>query len=371
MGYWQFNTDFGPCNRYREQLCSCSSHESPFGLHYRDQGPKTHSKHFVCVDVCSETLTDRFKLRIVNLIQANIPAIEHRMPSSPWCTSITICPKENQVVVGFDNSIVRFFKTTNSEEPREDRLHNRFHKDCKSCPAIDTLSFSRDGLVLLASTRMRGTIQVYSWRFPFVDFQEVAACRYYIPLHELEDNGTSSAIFRSGMGNEESLICITTWTQSGTPLLIQPHDGHRTEIRTEPSTHQGKLGSRIQGAAFSPTGRELVMVNDKGHVYIISNLNSNPLEVKRIATSKELTTKSDWFAMEFMSLPDEEAIVLAWADSAKGMGYVKKIPVKYSVRSPISLPALEIAELIQCDAGCLRFLDGPADTGGLAISPTI
>ncbi|PMD31707.1 hypothetical protein L207DRAFT_640540 [Hyaloscypha variabilis F] len=276
------------------------------------------------------TRDQKLTLRIVNLIQANIPAIEYRMPSSPWCTSITICPKENQVVVGFDNSIVRFFKTTNSEEPREDRLHNRFHKDCKSCPAIDTLSFSRNGFVLLASTRMRGTIQVYSWRFPFVDFQEVAACRYYIPLHELEDNGTSSAIFRSGMGNEESLICITTWTQSGTPLLIQPHDGHRTEIRTEPSTHQGKLGSRIQGAAFSPTGRELAMVNDKGHVYIISNLNSNPLEVKRIATSKELTTKSDWFAMEFMSLPDEEAIVLAWADSAKGMGYVKKIPVKYS-----------------------------------------
>jgi hypothetical protein len=75
----------------------------------------------------------------------------------------------------------------------------------------------------------------------------------------------------------------------------------------------------------------LAMVNDKGHLYIISNLNSNPLEVKRIATSKELTSKSDWFAMSFMSLPDEEAIVLAWADSSKGIGYIKKIPVKYNV----------------------------------------
>jgi WD40 repeat protein len=260
------------------------------------------------------------------------------MPSSPWCSSITICPKENQVVVGFDNSIVRFFKTTKSEEPREDRLHSRFHKDCKSCPAVDTLSFSNDGLVLLASTRTRGTIQVYSWRFPFVNFQELAPCRYHVPLHESEDNGTSSAIFRSGMANEENLICITTWTQSGIPMLIQPHDGHRTEIRIEASTHQGKLGSRIQCAAFSPTGRELAMVNDKGHLYIISNLNSNPLEVKRLATSKELTTKSDWFAMEFMSLPDEEAIVLAWADSSKGVGYVKKIPVKYSVSPLMNFP---------------------------------
>jgi hypothetical protein len=83
------------------------------------------------------------------------------------------------------------------------------------------------------------------------------------------------------------------------------------------------------------------MVNDKGHLYLISNLNSNPLEVKRIATSKELTSKSDWFAMSFMSLPDEEAIVLAWADSSKGIGYIKKIPVKYNVsRSPSLLPMI-------------------------------
>jgi len=83
------------------------------------------------------------------------------------------------------------------------------------------------------------------------------------------------------------------------------------------------------------------MVNDKGHLYIISNLNSNPLEVKRIATSKELTSKSDWFTMSFMSLPDEEAIVLAWADSSKGIGYIKKIPVKYNVsRSPSLLPMI-------------------------------
>ena len=272
----------------------------------------------------------------MNLIQTSTPVVEYRMPSSPWCSSITICPKENQVVVGFDNSIVRFFKTTSSQEPREDRIHNRFHKDCKNCPAVDTLSFSNDGLVLLASTRTRGTIQIYSWRFPFVEFQELASCRYHVPLHESEDNGTSSAIFRSGTENEENLVCITTWTQSGTPVIIQPNDGHRSEIRTETSSHQGRLGNRIQSAAFSPTGRELAMVNDKGHLYIIANLNSSPLEVRRIATSKELTIKSDWFAMQFMSLPDEEVIVLAWADSSKAMGAIKKIPVKYSVSHNLS-----------------------------------
>jgi hypothetical protein len=175
------------------------------------------------------------------------------------------------------------------------------------------------------------------------------------------------------MGNEENLICITTWTQSGIPVLIQPQDGHRSEIRTEASTHQGKLGSRIQCAAFSPTGRELAMVNDRGHVYTISNLNSNSFEVRRIATSKELTIKSDWFAMSFMSLPDEEAIVLAWTDSSKAIGYVKKIPVKYNVSAiQTIIGSFYVCRIsIMYDAGVFRFSNKPVDTGHLPIRPPI
>jgi hypothetical protein len=75
------------------------------------------------------------------------------------------------------------------------------------------------------------------------------------------------------------------------------------------------------------------MVNDKGHLYLISSLNSNPLDVRRIATSKELTAKSDSFSMAFMTLPDEEAIVLAWADSPRATGFVKKIPTAFIVRA--------------------------------------
>ncbi len=265
------------------------------------------------------------------------------MPSSPWCHSICICPRENYVVVGFDNATVRFYSTARFEEPREDRLHIRSsHTDCSSCPPVDTLSFSNDGLVLLASTRSNrnGYIQIYSWRFPFEEFGELVKCRYHVPLHESEDGGVSSVIYRSGAGGEENLICITTWTQSGVPVLIQPSDGHRSEIRTDLSNHQGKLGNRIQCATFSRTGRELAMVNDKGYLYHITNLNSSPIEVKRIAVSKELTTKSDWYAMNFMSLPDEEAIVLVWVDVSKVTAYVKKIPIKYNVRGTL-IPEFE------------------------------
>jgi hypothetical protein len=254
------------------------------------------------------------------------------MTSSPWCRSIAICPKENNVVVGFDNSLVRFYSTTNSEQPREDRLHSKYHPECRECQAVDTLSFSNDGLVLLGSTRSHktGIIQVYSWKFPFVSFEEVSSCRYQVPLHESEDGGVSSAIFRSGPGDDEDLICITTWTQSGVPLLVQPQDGHRTDIRTEISVRQYKLGNRIQCAAFSPTGTELALVNDKGDLYKIRSLNSSPVDTKKLATSKELTAKSESFAMTFMTLPDEEAIVMAWADFAKGTGYIKKIPTTSS-----------------------------------------
>jgi hypothetical protein len=92
-----------------------------------------------------------------------------------------------------------------------------------------------------------------------------------------------------------------------------------------------KLGNRIQCAAFSPSGTELMMVNDKGHLYQICNLNSNPMSVKRIATSKELTGNSESFSMAFMALPDEEAIVLAWADPSKSTGFIKKIPIMSQV----------------------------------------
>jgi WD40 repeat protein len=268
------------------------------------------------------------------------------MPSLPWSQSLCISPKENYVVVGFDNATVRFFKTTMSEEPREDHLHMRYHQDCKACPSVDTLSFSNDGLVLLASTRSpkTGTVQLYSWHFPFEEFQELIPCRYPIPLHESEDNGVSSAIFRPGTAGEENLICVTTWTMSGVPVLFQPSDGLRSEIRTDPAGHQGKLGNRIQCASFSPSGRELAIVNNKGHLYLISSLNSRPLELRRIATSKELTIKSDSFAIAFMTVADDDSIVLAWTDPSKCMAYIKKVPVKYNV-SPMKLSRFGLANL--------------------------
>ncbi len=267
-------------------------------------------------------------------MQPTSQVVEYRISSSLWCKSMAIDRQENYVVVGFENSTIRFFSARSIEHPREDRLHAYQHQDCRSCPPVDTLAFSNDGLVLLASTRgpKTGLIQTYCWRFPFQTFQELAACRYSVPLHESEDNGVSSTIFRPGLDGEENLVCITTWTQSGTPILMQPQDGHRSEIKTDVSGRHSKLGNRIQCAAFSPSGRELVMVNDKGHVFQVSNLNSSPMDVRRIASSKELTAKSDSFAMAFMNLSDEDHVVLAWADSLRATGWIKKIPVAFRVR---------------------------------------
>jgi len=248
-------------------------------------------------------------------------------------------------VVGFENATVRFFNARIAEQPREDRLHTAYHPECKSCPSVDTLSFSNDGLVLLASTRNKkdGTIQIWCWRFPFHVFHELYTCRYTVRLHESEDNGVSSAVFRSGVNGEDDLVCITTWTQSGYPILIQPRDGHRTEVRKDQSGRSSsRLGSRIQCAVFSPSGRELVMVNDKGCVFQVSNLNSSPLDVRKISTTKELTAKTDSFALSFMNISDDEYIVLAWTDS-KEKGWIKKIPVS----SRVSLSLL-IYRLLWC-----------------------
>lgn len=282
-------------------------------------------------------------MRIVDLsLTAVRPVIEHR-DLSLYCTCMSISPKDDYVVLGFEESAIRFFRTIPSDPPPEVRLHTRNQRTYK----VETLSFSNDGDVLLGSTRSDkdGMIYIFYWPEPFSSFHELRSCQYEVPMHESEDNGVSSAIFRPGRTAAENLICITTWTQSGYPLLIQLEGGNRSEIKPDMSTRQGKLGTRIHSASFSPLGRTLALVNDKGQLYKISNLDSNPMEVRRIATSKEITKKSDPFAMAFMTLADDEAIVLAWTDFSKGIGYVKKIPMAVSVS--ISLFALSRHSLNQ------------------------
>lgn len=255
-------------------------------------------------------------------------AIEYRISSSLWCKSLAIDRQENYVVMGFENCAVRFFKTAQAEQPREDSLHSSYHSVCKGCPSVDTLAFSNDGLALVASTRnSKGVIQVYMWRFPFVTFQELSVCRYAVPLHESEDNGVSAAVIRSQKGDEEGLMCISTWTQSGTPILIQPQDGYRCEIKAGSSSGHGKLGNRIQCAAFSPSGNELAMVNDKGYLFLVSKLNSKPMDIRRKATSREATSKSAALSLSFMSISGDDTAVLAWVDASKPIGFVKKVPL--------------------------------------------
>lgn len=312
----------------REHLYPGSRCQDSFSICYWNKGSETYGLHYHLSPFSTQS-DDFLQLRIVNLVQPTVSVIEYRIPSTLWAKALAIDREENYVVVGFENATVRFFKAKTSEQPREDRLHASSHRDCRGCPSVDTLAFSQDGFTLLASTRSSktGLVQIFSWRFPFHKFQELAACRYLIPLHESEDNGLSAAIFRPGSDGEETLVCITTWTQSGTPILIQPQDGHRSEIKVDGSGKSTKLGTRIQCAAFSPSGRELVMINDRGYVFQVSNLNSSPIDIRRVAISKELTAKSESFAMSFVTIADEENVLVAWADSARATGWIKKIPM--------------------------------------------
>ncbi|KAI1925537.1 hypothetical protein LOZ58_006021 [Ophidiomyces ophidiicola] len=271
------------------------------------------------------TRDQKLTVRTALCVQATALVLEYRMASAQWCRSIAISPTENYVVVGFENATVRFFRTTDTEQSREFRLHP-YHKDCRGCPSVDSLAFSLDGMVLIASTRnpKMGLIQVYFWSFPFLEFRELTKCRYHVPLHESEDNGVSAALYRPSNTPDEDLVCISTWTQSGVPLLIQPENGHRSEIKPDGTR---RLGNRIQCAAFSPSGKQLGLVNDKGHLYQLSNLNSSIMECRKLANSKELTSKCDSFAMSYMSLHEEESVVLAWVELSKGVAYIKKIPI--------------------------------------------
>lgn len=262
----------------------------------------------------------------MDLSQTMPTVTEYIVPSVLWCKSIAMDRQENYVVIGFDNCLVRFFKIAAAEQPREDYLHSAFHA-CKGCASVDTLEFSQDGLSLLASTRSaKGVVQIYLWRFPFDRFEELSSCRYPVPMHESEDNGVSSVMMRSQQGAEEGLICVTTWTQSGAPVLIQQNEGYRTEIKAPGGAH-GKLGNRIKCAAFSAAGRDLAIVNDKGHLYLASNLNSKTFDIRRRATSRELTSKSCALALSFMTVASEEIAVMMWIDPSRGKAFMRRIPV--------------------------------------------
>ncbi|KAK2747293.1 hypothetical protein FQN57_002191 [Myotisia sp. PD_48] len=290
----------------------------------------------------------KLSLRIVDLTRQASQPLQYQMPSSPWCKSIAISPLETYVVVGFENALVRYFKASGPEPQKELRLHHRYHAKCNAlCPSVDTLAFSNDGEVLIASTRQSttGVIKTFRQRAQNPTFEELSGCHYNVPLHESEDNGVSAAVYRPGTHGEEDLVCLTTWTQSGTPILMQPENGHKIEIKSDSSGHQRRLGNRIQSATFSLSGRLLGMVNDRGHLYLVSNLNSSIMEARRLATSKELTTKSLSFAMSFMILHEDESIVLAWTDSQKCMGYVKRIPIPIA-HSESSLSATTDVEQI-------------------------
>jgi hypothetical protein len=101
------------------------------------------------------------------------------------------------------------------------------------------------------------------------------------------------------------------------------------------------LGTRIHNAGFSPSGKALALINDKGHAYLVSNLDSAPIDIRRISTSKELTAKTDSYSMAYVTIPDEgEAIVLAWVDASKATAYVKTIHVMSRVSSAITIEFL-------------------------------
>ncbi|KAK2865120.1 hypothetical protein FQN49_003898 [Arthroderma sp. PD_2] len=304
----------------------------------------------------------KLTLRIVNLSLPTAAPLEYQMPSSQWCKSIAICPRETYVAVGFENATVRFFKASMFEPQREFRLHNRYHtspSECENCPPVDTLSFSTDGETLIASTRnSKGVIQTFIRRASTFTFQELVNCHYPIPLHESEDGGISSVIYRPGVGGEDDLVCIATWTQSGIPILLPPKNGHRVEIKADSSSNQRRLGTRVQCAEFSLSGKQLGMVNDKGHLYLVSNLNSSVMEARKLATTKELTARSSFFAMSFMILQGDESIVLAWADASKSVGYIRRIPI------PFTHGESTMADAVQAHAQDPTELPGDLGVGG-------
>ena len=101
--------------------------------------------------------------KILDLSRSTL-TVEYSLPTTPWCTDMSISTRESHVIVGFEDSTIRTFTTKSPEQQRTDHLHPCVHRSGKDYPAVATVSFCNDGTIVLVSTKSpkNGLIQVFS-----------------------------------------------------------------------------------------------------------------------------------------------------------------------------------------------------------------
>jgi len=110
---------------------------------------------------------------------------------------------------------------------------------------------------------------------------------------------------------ERSLICVTYWTRSGIPLLIDY--ASKETRRLDKRTIGIDIGTRIQQAVFSKSGNALVLINKMGSIFKITIDDMDHIRAQEIGKARCLTrvvAKSQVLDMKVSA--DERSLKVVW-----------------------------------------------------------
>ncbi|KAI9773679.1 MAG: hypothetical protein M1840_006953 [Geoglossum simile] len=175
---------------------------------------------------------------------------------------------------------------------------------------VVALSFSPDGSQLAATVRDGTAASTYMSPRPFTQLTGPYIDRS-LGVREDDDQGVSSAICCA----ERNLLCVTYWTRSGIPLLIDY--ASRKSRQLDNRTIKLDIGTRIQQAVFSRSGHALILINNKGSIFKITIDDIDHIRAEEIGGSRVLSRvigKSQILDMKIAA--DERSLKVVWVKNS-------------------------------------------------------
>jgi hypothetical protein len=130
--------------------------------------------------------------------------------------------------------------------------------------------------------------------------------------------------------SDRDLFCITSWTLHGIPLL---RDG--LTCKTKPLEKAELIGAtdmnnRIQQAAFSKSGRILVLVDAVGGIFKVSPDSIEKVRAERVASSLRLRWKAQSIKnqqlLDMKIADDEKHLYVVWIDEKRNQAQIVTAP---------------------------------------------
>ena len=147
------------------------------------------------------------------------------------------------------------------------------------------------------------------------------------PQQENDNQGVSTVILSSN----RNLLCITSWTLQGIPLLRDCTKKINKRLEKSEIIGAANINNRTQQAAFSRSGRILILVDAAGDVFEIFPDSISKVSAKRVTTSQRLRWKAQSIGhqqlLDVKIAEDEKRLRVVWIDEKRNEAQVVTAPI--------------------------------------------